>query len=219
MPLHLDSFKNNQQFDFNYNVRLEGLPNFIKSLEKHLFSNVVVRSVPKNDDVVHLVIEAHCNFELSETVAHINNGIWGNTFDLKNTSFFLKALTDLRSKNIQSIDIDEFTILLEDTSLIINKIYEQSIPDQLENILQELANNYIYLTKGETEVPFEIYVPVFEENIIESDATLIKIETDTNKKVDYFSFWGLYFYSQEDAVIYDLANKSIVYADLYMLNH
>jgi hypothetical protein len=44
-----------------------------------------------------------------------------------------------------------------------------------------------------------------------------RAEKISNK--DYFSFWGLYFDSEEDAVIYDLSNKSFISGDLYMLNH
>jgi hypothetical protein len=77
----------------------------------------------------------------------------------------------------------------------------------------------VYFTKKFTETPYEIYIPVFEEDHFENDTKLKNIRIGNNNKKDYFEYWGLYFDSEKDAVIYDLKNKSIIFGDLFMLNH
>jgi len=36
-----------------------------------------------------------------------------------------------------------------------------------------------------------------------------------NTKNDYFGFWGLYFDSEDNAMMYDVKNKSLIQADLF----
>ena len=170
-----------------------------------------------DDGIAKLSIELDCNLCLLETLYQFNNGVWGN-FE-PNKSVFEDALQLIRNNNKIPIEVSELSIFLEDTSIIINRIYPESIPTQLENILSELGRHYVHFTKGLAETPFEIYVPVFEENTNENNFTLSKIAQGNNNQKDYFAFWGLYFDSEEDAVIYDLEHTSFVPGELYMLNH
>ena len=61
-------------------------------------------------------------------------------------------------------------------------------------------------------------MPVFEESLLENDTTLMNIRSGNNDVKDYFKYWGLYFYTEDDALIYDLKNTSIISGDLQMLN-
>ena len=223
MPLHTNSFKNNLNPRVDNNYQVVGIEHFEKSLAKYFFSEVVVKVYTFTDIEAHLNIEFQNNLTLSEILFFLNTHIWQDGKDksiLKNVNPFLKAFQALKDKNAFSIDIEEISILLEDTSIVIKKIYAQSIPNQLENILKEITENHFRLTKNFNEVPFEIFIPVFEEGPLEENNTLENIRTGSNSSAnDYFGYWGLYFDSEVDAVIYDLENKSMVYGDLFMLNH
>jgi len=217
MPLYLDSFKNNQPKRFIKELSIIGLDLFKNSLEKDYFSSVKIHNNQSSNENASLIIDLNCNLSLRETLLHFNKGTWGGFNQLK--SSLILELNSLMEINSMNIDIEEFSIFLKDTTIIINRIYEQSIPDQFENILTEIGNHYSHITKREIEIPFEIYVPVFEENLAHTNSTLLNIQSDNNDTKDYFSYWGLYFESEEDAAIYDLKKSTVVYGELYMLNH
>lgn len=213
MPLNEDDFKNYSPVGFNRKVEIKGLDCFTKTLEKHFFSKVTVRNFSNILAETNLIIEVDCNFGLIEMLEHFNKDIWGN-FASKEHSFN-GALQKLRDKNNIEIEVEEFSIFLKNTSIIINKIQNQKISEQLENILFEMNSHFLYFTKGLYEIPYEIYLPVFEDHRdhISMDPTL-----ETNTSQDYISFWGLYFYSKDDAVVYDLKNQTIIEGNLQMLN-
>lgn len=196
--------------------KIEGLNCFKDNLEKYFFSQVNIRDYSPETTSAKLVLELNCNFGLTEMLHHLNLGTWGN-FGSKKQSF-TSFLNTLRESNDFYVEIEEFSIFLKDTSIIINKIYDESIPEQLEAVLRSVSANYVHFTKGLTEVPYEIYVPVFEEGLLENDATLMNIKSGNNNVNDYFKYWGLYFYAEDDAVIFDLKNNTIVSGDLKMLN-
>ncbi|NAS13413.1 hypothetical protein [Poritiphilus flavus] len=224
MSIHLENFKNNLKLRLDDNPQLHGFQTFKKTLERDYFSEVSIRICFKEAaKTENLVIEMDCNLDLLEMLYHLQKGTWGGNLseeeDLPPNSSFARALDQLQELNEISIDVEEFSLFLNDCSIIVKKIYSNSIKDQLGSILSTIAEHYVYFTKGLSETPFEIYVPVFEDTIPENDYTLSKIREADNQTKDYFGFWGLYFDSEDDAVIYDLSNKSIVSGDLYLLNH
>ncbi len=216
MPSNQKNFKNSSSVGLNKKELIEGLGSFKRNLEKHFFSQIVVRDYSTEPTSVKLVLELNCNFGLTEMLHHFNLGTWGN-FESNELSFH-PLLETLRESTDLYIEIEEFSIFLKDTTIVINKIYDESIPDQLEAILRSVSKNYVHFTKELTEVPYEIYVPVFEESLLENDTTLMNIKSGNNDVQDYFKYWGLYFYSEDDALIYDLKNTSIISGDLQMLN-
>ncbi len=218
-----DNFRDNLKLKLDDNPQIEGLVEFRKSLEKDYFSNVAVRNCSADNIRENLVIEMDCNFKLVEILSHLQKGTWGGTFPAPNSwsksSPFSKALERLNELNNRRIDVEELSVFLKDSSIIIKNIYENSIEEQLGQILQTIAEHYVYFTKKLSETPYEIYIPVFEEDLFENDTKLKNIRTGNNSKKDYFEYWGLYFDSEKDALIYDLKNKSIIFGDLFMLNH
>lgn len=217
MPLYLDSFKNNPPEGFNSDLNIEGLDVFQKSLEKYFFSNVTVRNCSSQKSSVQLAIELDCNLSLVEILFHFNKGNWGNFREGKFS--FEHLIQNLVEVNVLAVDVEEFTLFLKDTTLVINKIYDKSIPGQLHHIFSEIGKHYVHFSKGLTETPYEIYIPVFEEERGTGNDTLRNIEAGNHTKKDYYKYWGLYCDSEEDAVIYDLKNSKIEEGDLFMLNH
>lgn len=209
--------KDNLPIGFNKKIAIFGIDDFLKTVEKNFFSTVTIRNNSVSSTEINLVIELDCNFNLFEVLKHFSEGIWGN-FSSKIQSFE-KAIQKLQDCNSIPIEIDEFSLFFKNTSLIVTRIYSQSIPEQLENIFKEISNNQIHFTKGLYEVPYEIYVPVYEDNVLENENIPSSILGSVCKpKQDYFTFWGLYFYSEDDAVVYDVKNQNIIKATIQMLN-
>uniref|UniRef100_UPI003D33B9C9 hypothetical protein n=1 Tax=Maribacter flavus TaxID=1658664 RepID=UPI003D33B9C9 len=61
------------------------------------------------------------------------------------------------NKELQ-IDIQEFTLYLMDTNVIIKNIYRHSIPEQFNNIITGIAEHYASIAKRLTEQPEEIFI-------------------------------------------------------------
>ena len=222
MSMSRDCFHRNLKMQLDNNPDIRGLSAFRQQLEKDYFAEVQVRNRRTDSQHINLIIEIDCNFSLEEVVYLIDHKQWGIHSDhLKHKSgtSFSEALSDLSQLNNLEIDIEEFSIFLKDTSVIIKKIYDRSIPDQLSELFNSLVEHYITLTKNCSEAPYELYIPVFEEDLFENDLKIAAIEQGNNDKKDYFGFWGLYFDSEEDAVIYDLNKRRIFTGELYMLNH
>src|SRR5690606_7052716 len=109
---------------------------FRKGLEKNFYADVSIYNYSSKRNDTNLSIEFNCNFSLSEALYYLNNpipnGSRPNT--RKKTRLFLKAYSELKNTNSIPLDISELTISLTDTTILISKIYQQSISDQLENI-------------------------------------------------------------------------------------
>ena len=221
MPLYIESFKNYLKPEIDSNYGINGMDIFEKSLAKYFYSDVAVTIYSSNYEEACLNIEFQNNLTLSEVLYFLNTHKWEkDNCVLTNVNPFLKALQALQDLNTSSIDIEEISILLKDTSIIIKKIYSQSITSQLENILKEITDHHFILTKNSKEVPFEMFIPVFEEGPLEGNGNLENIRSGHTRSITaYFGYWGLYYDSETDAVIYDLESKSMVYGDLFMLNH
>ncbi len=201
---------------FTRNIELEGLYSFKKNLEKYFFATVTIRNCSPETTSVKLVLELKCNFSLSEVLDHFDRDSWGNF--KSNTHSFEGLLQQLKDDNDLYIEVEEFSVFLKDTALIINRIYNQSVTEQLEGVFKKISDHYLFYTKGLYDIPYEIHIPVFEDKVMENDTTLMNIKSGNTCKQDYYSFWGLYFYSGDEAIIYDLQNRALISGDLEMLN-
>lgn len=197
---------------------LKGVNLFKNQLEKFFFADVDIKIIERKlSSNSYLIINLNCNFGLTESLFHLNNGNWGgfckNSSELEYSGFEL-AVFDLQQKNASTVVIEEIAIHFKDTSLIITKIPEQDITDQLCDILNNVSENFVHFTRGLTEMPYEIFIPVFEEK-----ATL-GINLSLNNNLSYFNYWGIYFQSElsQDALVYDLSHKTIINGDFSLLN-
>ena len=227
-----DNFRKNLRLQLDDNPYLLGLDVFKRQLEKEYFAKVSVRicngnksEQPPADHSSQLVIEMECNFELIEILYYLQKGNWGGlkasneSSSIPSNSAFKEALKIFRASNTMEIDVEELTLVLKDTVIVIKKIYSQSIGDQLGRILQTLAAHYVHFTRDLTETPYEIYLPVFEEEMTPGNTLTDSRSKEVINADDYYRYWALYFDSAWDARIYDLSNKSIISGDLQMLNH
>ncbi|MDL5513837.1 hypothetical protein QSE00_18590 [Arenibacter sp. M-2] len=217
-----NEFFNNPKIGTQSTDHIIGLEAFRRSLEKHFFAEVSIGNYGPKEESANLIIDLRCNLSLDEALFYINKPSPCNgppkKSDEEKTILFLLAYSELKELNGITIDISELTISLTDTTILISKIYDQSIVDQLENIFTELINHKVYYTKGLSETPFEVFIPVFEEDTLESDAKLKNIVSDNNTTNDYFGFWGMYYDQTEEAGIYDLNSKTIIFGDIQILS-
>ncbi|RAJ05839.1 hypothetical protein [Arenibacter echinorum] len=217
-----NEFFNNPKIGTQSTNHIIGLEAFKKDLEKHFFAEVSIGNYGLKEESANLIIDIRCNLSLDEALFYLNKVTpqQGRTYKSypQKTFQFLLAYSELKKLNGVALDISELTISLNDTTILISKIYEQSIADQAENILSELINHNLYYTKGLNETPFEVFIPVFEEDTLESDAKLRNIVSDNNNTNDYFGFWGMYYDQTEEAAIYDLNSKTIIFGDIQILS-
>jgi|GEM_PF-3606614 len=197
------------------NEVLEQLDIFRNELERAYFSKVLLRITEHSKETIEIGIEIQSNFWLSESIHYYNNHNWlkeKNNHSIFKLQQLYNSYTKLRRNSPISIDISEFSLYLLDTSLIISKIANNSIVNQIENILSSLVTNIDNLVAASPslELPTEIHLPLFYENK----------ESLTNiLEKSYFRLWGLYYESEEDPVIYDINTNTIFKRDLFLVNH
>ena len=216
-----DGFKKNLYIQLDENPPLKGLGAFKRNLEKDYYSSAQVRSCSRNGGKGNLIIELQCPLNLVELLFHMQKGNWGvDDAEVKGGytgNSLAKKVWELQKKNEIAVEIEELTFQLKDSTLVIKKIFPQSIEKELHQILKALAEHYVHFTKGVNKAVYEIFIPVFEEGLTKK---LPKAETDAEMlQQAYLRYWGLYFDSEEDAVIYDLSRRSFISGDLHMLNH
>ncbi len=202
-------------------LRIKGINLFKNRLEKFFFADVdFTLTETKTNSNFYLNIGLSCNFGITESLFHLNNGNWGgfckNSSKLEYSGFEL-AVHDLKHGNINEIIIEETAIHFKDTSLFITKIPNHNITDQLHDILSAVSENFVHFTRGLTEMPYEIFVPVFEESTEENNNTSW---TKAKVKTSYFNYWGMYFHSEvnQDSLVFDLKSKTIIDGDFFLLN-
>jgi hypothetical protein len=225
------NFRKKLKLKLDHNPILMGLEGFKRRLEKDYFASVTVRNCASDfsdfQPGLHpysLVIEMECNFDLIEIFSYLEKGNWGRPSRPENGngmtgSAFNEAFVEFNNLNSLETDVEEFSLVCRDTSIVIKKLYSQSVPEQFGQILQTLAAHYVYFTRDLTETPYEIYLPVFEEEITASNSLVSTVKRDNSSAKDYYSYWALYFESMSDARIYDISRRTIISGDLHMLNH
>jgi len=211
MPFNIENFINQSKLE--YTKEIEGIEDFLNSVEFHYFSNIKLRNKHYAFNSISLVLELNCNLNLLELLSHHNIGRWGNNGH--QVAPLHQALELLNSKNNHDVDIEELTIFLNDTSIVIKRIYNKSISTQLNDVLKQIAFNYVFVTRGLTQKPYEIFVPIFEETIgnINSDN-----ERHNNTPKSYSEFWGIYLDRDDEASIFDVHRNTYINGYLEFLN-
>ncbi|MCX2719408.1 hypothetical protein [Lentiprolixibacter aurantiacus] len=217
-----EGFRKNLRIRLDGNPPISGLDDFKRNLEKDYYSTALVRSCSQSGDRGNLVVEMHCPLALNELLFHLQNGHWGtgnmDYIHINGANPLTKRVWQLQQLNECPIEIEELALELNDVTLIIKKIYPHSVEMELDLILAALTEHHTHFANGKGESPYEIYIPVIEEQLIPIQP---KFSETISKYADpvYLRYWALYFDSEEDAVIYDLRSRSFISGDLHMLNH
>lgn len=188
-----------------------GLQDFKKSLELGYFSEVTIKNSKDCSQKLGLILELDCPLNLIDVLGHFNKGLWGST-DIHG-SILAKNFDLLTAQNKEwDIDIQEITLYLSDTNIIIKNIYKNSIPEQFNTIITEVAKQYVSITKGLTEQPEEIFIPVFEDNLGNSHTMDLNEKSPTPSS--YKEYWGIYMESEVDGLIFDVQDNKFIAANL-----
>ena len=189
------------------------------TLERDFYADCTLSFEQNDSKQVHLVIHLTCHFSLTESLFHLNNGNWGNfqstlAGDIK-TSPFQTALVALENEYQIAFEISELSIHLRDTSIIIGRLPNIQIQNNLEHILDSVSANFVHFTQGLSRMPYEIFVPIYEE----TPQDFAPSEHRLQKYSSYFEYWGLYFENEPDGLVYDVKNKVIIEeSDFFLLN-
>ncbi|WP_421824799.1 hypothetical protein [Flagellimonas oceanensis] len=198
---------------------IEGLDDFIKDLERYFFGTVKLKCKHNIlENRLDLVVDLHFNFSIADCLNHFNNGDWSNYSISEESSCNIcaamrDALEKLNEKSTYPADIMETSLHFTDTSIVISRLYSNSITEHIGDILSTLSKHFVYFTKGLTEMPYEIFVPVFEDKTIQGHQT--KMDTETN----YYTYWGLYFENgpeEHEALIYSLSKKKFYEESIFL---
>lgn len=199
---------------------LLGLASLKRTLERDFFADASIDIHNIASDKIELVIHLKCNFGLTESLFHLNNGNWGNfpkkTSQGNKPSPFQSCIFEMASENDIFIEIKELSIHLKDTSLIVSKLTNYPIQDYLEGILTAISGNFVHFTKGLTQMPYEIFVPIYEE----TSNSFQKAKANKKWLPSYLDFWGLYFEGEDESRVYDLKNQIMIEEnDFFLLNY
>ncbi|NVN18420.1 hypothetical protein GUA46_08710 [Muricauda sp. HICW] len=197
----------------------DGLDDFLRVLEKYFFATAKVKC--KHDSLnnrTDLIIDLYHNFGITECLRHFNNGDWGGNNVTEEShsdisSSLNKALQVLNQKSAYPTDIMELSMHFKDTSIIISRLYRHSIPEHASNILTLVGKHFVYFTKGLTEMPYEVFVPIFEDTSLQGHRSKINVETNYN------NYWGLYFdkgNQEHEALIYSLQQKKFYEESIFL---
>ena len=203
------------------NPEAVGLDAFQKILERDFFAESTIDiSFNENLNCFDLIIDLNCNFSLTESLFHLNNGNWGSFSRAsdgskgKSTSKFQQYFEYLNEINYRKFDLKELSIHLSDTSIVIDRLYKMGIVEQLSVIMDSICSNFLHITRGLSEKPYEIFVPVYEEENING----LPLSLNTVKgPEDYFKYWGLYFESSSKMQVYDYGSKKVISGDFHLI--
>jgi len=151
MASYRDNSKNDQPLGCGNDINLVGLDIFRKRLEKRFYGKAdILISHTLNSSNVELIIEVQGSISFELAVTHFRIDVLGNTGE--NAEFLAKCLFDLQKSNPESIDIMEFSLVMTDTSIFIQKVSDFSIVKQFDNIMRILMNDFNYLVSQMTTI-------------------------------------------------------------------
>ena len=207
----------------------DGIDEFQRELDGEYLTAVHGRPGPLGG-LYQLTVEFVTNLTLKDVASFLAAGV---AYDLMKSGSkqlllrpFLNAYDKLKNRNANHrVGIDRLTFNFGDAILVIDVSYPGVISDQLGPLFESLASNYPHFILSSGEVPFQIYVPVFEDDapdricrfreLLEVDEVLAK-----RTSVDYFGYWGLWYDFSSEFRVYDvqqrlLLNEEFLPRDLY----
>ncbi len=215
MSLFLDSFSN-LPVGRTEKVDLDGVATFKKEIEKYFFAEAIVRKNNSESSKTELILELRCNFSLADAISFFKKELF--TEPKSGIADLPRFISHLQKKNKSPIDISEFSMIMTDTTFVVQKIYKKSILEHWNNILHQLIDQYDTMVNSLNEIPYEIFVPVFNENRLRTNTKSSFNKYALVSAKDYFNYWGLYFESEPDGIVYDVRTSSLVFNELYILN-
>lgn len=190
---------------------------FENNLENIFSTGTKVIVYPSEEDFVSLAIEIDSNFSLSEIISLSKmpfNYKYKTTKLSKTAILFQNAIYNLNESMATVFDIKEISIHFKNTSIHIHSIERNSILEELEFVIKDLIYHFEYYSTIMDQVPNEIHIPVIEDAITKKLFDKNNHEKRIEFKSPYSKFWGLYFDSMNEPLIYNLEKNNIIPGDL-----
>lgn len=213
MPFKLYDFQPLNFYNSKFSSTIVGLQDFKKALQFDYYSEITIKNKSSIDKTLDMVLELDCALHLTDVLDHLKKGYWG-TRENSEASLAKSFETLVVQNGDWDMDIKELTISFRDTNVVIKNLYKYSILESFNTIFQDIASHYISISKGMTEQPEEIFVPVFEDNLSSDCLALIhKLEKNPTPN-SYREYWGIYMESEIDGLIFDLRTHKFISANL-----
>jgi hypothetical protein len=192
-------------------IDLEGIAEFRQELSQQYLTVVHGRSGSCGGGLYHLAIEVISTLGLASLAHEVLKATASDVSKRLAKALLLdplfKAYQRLRSRNSR-LDIGELRVVLQDTTLIIYRITNDSVSSHLDRVLEAVAKNLPLLLLRSGEAPYEIHVPVFEDPVSDRlsrfRALLTLDECIVPSSADYFRYWGLVYGLSPSLRVFDV---------------
>lgn len=201
---------------------LVGIDEFRKELADAYPSIVRGRPGDLGAGLLHLAVEFVTSISLGDVAGFLASGV---AYDLIKDGTralvlrpFLQAYRKLKERN-KDLDVDSIRLVMGDSVVVVYRLSEDSVIENIESILRTIANEYHHLVRRSGEVPFEIHVPVFQDPAPNPPArfrVLLDVDETLEPKPpkDYLRYWGLvYDFSRRPGLesrVYDVGGHFVL---------
>jgi hypothetical protein len=206
-------------------IEPEGIDEFRRDLQNVYVSLVRGQSGSCGGGLYDLMVNVTSSISLRDVVNLILGGVAYDLIKSGTKSFVLKplitAIENLKSRNKKwNLKVDELTFSFQDAEIIVKKIGQQPLSDDLGRIFKALAENFEYMKGQSGESPYAIHVPVFEDPnprfsrfraMLDVDETIEDINTDS-----YFKYWGVRYNLEGQIRVFDVQQRLLI-NETYMI--
>lgn len=207
--------------------QLAGIAEFQNDLSQEYVSRVHGRPGDLGGGLYEFAIQVIANISIQDVVKLIADGIAFDLLKSGTKSFvlrpFLAAYEKLKARNTErEVDIHEIRFMFNDAEVIISKLRDNSIYENLDAIFQILARDFDCLQNGNSEYPYTIQIPVFEDPekticrfrvLLDVDETIERVSS-----ADYLEYWGIYYDFERTSRVFDVKRKLLIDSDFLTLD-
>ena len=197
----------------------EGIEEFRRELQDAYVSLVRGQSGSCGGGLYEFLIHVTTSISLHDVASLILGGIAYDLIKSGTHSFVLRplltAFEKLKSRNKKrNIEVDELKFSFQDADIVVKKIGDAPLFDDLGPVFKALAENFEFM-KGQTgESPYEIHIPVFEDPnprfsrfraLLDVDETIEGVTADS-----YLQFWGVRYNREGQIRVFDVQRRLLI---------
>ena len=199
---------------------LDGVDDFRHDLEREYAAAIHGRPGDLGGGLLHLAVEFVSSISMADVATFLASGMAYDLIKEGTKSLvlrpFIRAYQRLKDRNRDnSLDIDVLRLVLRDSVIIIYRLADGSIVDNLGKILATVGAEYRGLVLRSGETPFEIHVPVFadpSDDRLSGFRVLLDVDEVIRPKpgADYFKLWGLHYDFSRTTRVYDVGRHLLI---------
>ncbi len=190
---------------------------FEKELEQIFLTDTNIIILGSTDNLIRITIEIDSNFILLEMMSLLKMQKENMNYKsiLSKTILRFKNAFYLLNKSLNSnVNIEELSIYLKKTSIVISSIDRNSIIEEIEDIVFAIIKHHQHFSTLMGIAPNEIHIPVIEDPVTKKLFDKEIATVPSLYQSAFLQFWGIYFDSHDQPFIYSLNRTSILPGDL-----